>query len=285
MRNDFCVFILSYKRANNMYTVNTLLQGGYTGDWYIVLGDDDDTYDEYVAKYGEEHILVFDKEKWANRTDTCDNFNKRKCAVFARNVCFDIAKKLGYTYFVELDDDYTSFEYRYEENDKFKVLKVEEFDELVDIMIEFLETSENIYSVAFGQGGDFIGGKDSSLAKAKIKRKAMNSWFCKTDRYFQFMGSMNDDVNTYCHFGSQGKIFMTIRDVSLRQKETQNVKGGMTDEYNSMGTYLKSFYTVMMNPSFAKVFGMDTTNTRLHHRIDYKKAFPQIISSKYKKTT
>lgn len=265
-----------------MYTVNSLLNSNYTGKYYIVLGDDDPTIDEYIDKYGKDNIIVFNKEEQAKLTDTCDNFNKRKVILYARNFCFDIAKELGYKYFLQLDDDYTGFEYRYEEDDKFKVLPVKEFDELVDIMIDFLDESK-AYTIAFGQGGDFIGGKDSSLAKAKIKRKAMNSFFCTTDRPFKFIGSINEDVNTYCTLGSQGKLFMTIRDISLRQKNTQTTKGGMTDEYLDNGTYIKSFYSVMTNPSFVKIFGMDTVNTRIHHRIDWNNAVPKILSSKYKK--
>ena len=282
MRNDFCVFILSYKRANNMYTIDSLKNSNYSGKYFIVLGDDDPTISEYVEKYGRENILIFDKEYQASIVDTCDNFNRRKVILYARNYCFDIAKSLGYKYFLQLDDDYTGFEYRYEEDDKFKILKVEEFDKLVDIMIDFLEET-NAYTVAFGQGGDFIGGKDSSLAKAKIKRKAMNSFFCSTERPFKFFGSINEDVNTYCKLGSQGKLFMTIRDVSLKQKNTQSTKGGMTDEYLDNGTYIKSFYSIITNPSCVKIFGMETTNSRIHHRVNWNTAVPKILSDRYKK--
>lgn len=282
MRNDFCVFILSYKRANNMYTIDSLKNSNYSGKYFIVLGDDDPTISEYVEKYGRENILIFNKEYQANIVDTCDNFDRRKVILYARNYCFDIAKSLGYKYFLQLDDDYTGFEYRYEEDDKFKILKVEEFDKLVDIMIDFLEET-NAYTVAFGQGGDFIGGKDSSLAKAKIKRKAMNSFFCSTERPFKFFGSINEDVNTYCKLGSQGKLFMTIRDVSLKQKNTQSTKGGMTDEYLDNGTYIKSFYSIITNPSCVKIFGMETTNSRIHHRVNWNTAVPKILSGRYKK--
>lgn len=282
MRNDFCVFILSYKRANNMYTIDSLKNSNYSGKYFIVLGNDDPTISEYVEKYGRENILIFDKERQASVVDTCDNFNRRKVILYARNYCFDIAKSLGYKYFLQLDDDYTGFEYRYEEEDKFKILKVEEFDKLVDIMIDFLEET-NAYTVAFGQGGDFIGGKDSSLAKAKIKRKAMNSFFCSTERPFKFFGSINEDVNTYCKLGSQGKLFMTIRDVSLKQKNTQSTKGGMTDEYLDNGTYIKSFYSIIINPSCVKIFGMETTNSRIHHRVNWNTAVPKILSDRYKK--
>ena len=282
MRNDFCVFILSYKRANNMYTIDSLKNSNYSGKYFIVLGDDDPTISEYIEKYGGENILIFDKEYQASMVDTCDNFNRRKVILYARNYCFDIAKSLGYKYFLQLDDDYTGFEYRYEEDGKFKILKVEEFDKLVDIMIDFLEET-NAYTVAYGQGGDFIGGKDSSLAKAKIKRKAMNSFFCSTERPFKFFGSINEDVNTYCKLGSQGKLFMTIRDVSLKQKNTQSTKGGMTDEYLDNGTYIKSFYSIITNPSCVKVFGMETTNSRIHHRVNWNTAVPKVLSDRYKK--
>lgn len=283
MRNDFCVFILSYKRANNMYTIDSLLRANYTGKYYIILGNDDPTINEYIDKFGEDKIIVFDKEEQAKLTDTVDNFNKRKVILYARNFCFDIAKKLGYKYFLELDDDYTNFRYRYEEDGQFRTCYIREFDEVVDIMIDFLDTT-NAHTVAFGQSGDYIGGKDSSLAKAKIKRKAMNSFFCTTERPFKFIGSVNEDVNTYCSLGSQGGLLMTITDVSLDQKRTQTTKGGMTDEYLDNGTYVKSFYSVITNPSFVKIFGMDTIHTRLHHRIEWNNAVPKIISSRYKKT-
>lgn len=281
-RNDFCIFILSYKRADNMYTIDSLLRANYTGQYYIVLGNDDPTIDKYINKYGKDKIIIFDKEEQAKLTDVCDNFNKRKVILYARNACFDIAKKLGYKYFLELDDDYTNFRYRYEKDGQFKTCYVREFDTLVDIMIDFLDTT-NAHTVAFGQSGDYVGGKDSSLAKAKIKRKAMNSFFCTTEKPFQFIGSVNEDVNTYCLLGSQGKLFMTITDASLDQKRTQTTKGGMTDEYLDNGTYVKSFYSVIINPSFVKIFSMDTKHTRLHHRIEWNNAVPKIISSKYKK--
>ena len=158
MRNDFCVFILSYKRADNMKTINTLMKCNYTGKYYIVVGNDDPTVDDYVKNFGEDKIIIFDKEKYRDLNDTCDNFNKMNIVLYARNFCFDIAKKLGYKYFLQLDDDYTNFRYRFEKDGQFKTCYVREFDEVVDIMIDFLDTTKS-HSVAFGQSGDYIGGK------------------------------------------------------------------------------------------------------------------------------
>lgn len=282
MRKDFCIFILSYQRPNNVITLDSILRAGYSGDWYIILGNDDKTIDEYINKYGKDRIIIFDKDKEMNLCDTCDIFNKKKVILYARNYCFKIAEDFGYKYFLELDDDYTNFRYRYEYDGKFISMNIREFDKIVDIMIDFLDES-NALSVAFGQSGDFIGGKDSLLARKKIKRKAMNSFFCRTDRKFEFIGTINEDVNTYCMLGSMGYLFMTISNICLDQKKTQSQSGGMTDEYIDNGTYLKSFYTVMTNPSFVKICMMPSSIGRIHHIVDWNCGVPKILSYKYKK--
>ena len=111
----------------------------------------------------------------------------------------------------------------------------------------------------------------------------MNSFFCSTERKFQFIGAMNDDVNTYVTLGSRGCLFLTIPVLSLTQKQTQKQKSGLTDMYLKFGTYCKSFTTAMMYPSSAKVAMIQSNNPRLHHAINWKTAVPQIIREKHKK--
>lgn len=47
MRDDFCVFILTHGRANNVITMDTLKKCGYTGKCYIVIDNEDDQEAEY----------------------------------------------------------------------------------------------------------------------------------------------------------------------------------------------------------------------------------------------
>ena len=47
MRNDFAIFIMSYKRPNNIATLRTLNKANYTGKYYIIVGDDDPCLSEY----------------------------------------------------------------------------------------------------------------------------------------------------------------------------------------------------------------------------------------------
>jgi hypothetical protein len=111
----------------------------------------------------------------------------------------------------------------------------------------------------------------------------MNSFICSTDREFQFVGSINEDVNTYTTLGNRGDIFFTFTNIQLDQKDTQSNNGGMTDEYALSGTYVKSFHSVLMHPSGVKVSMMNTNHTRLHHSIKWNNTAPCILDPKHKK--
>ena len=281
MRDDFAIFILSNNRADRIDTLSALKKSNYTGKYYIIIDSLDSMMDEYLARYGDK-VIIFDKELAAKSTDTFDISNRLNAVVFARNECFKIAENLGLSYFLELDDDYVRFEYRYEESNKLMTLLIEDFDSIVDEMIEFLDVTD-AHTVAFSQGGDFIGGLGSQNYKKKIVRKAMNSFFCKVSKPFKFVGLINEDVTTYVTLGSRGNLFLTYTPLSLVQKQTQYNAGGLTDIYLSLGTYQKSFFSVIAAPSCVSVSMMGEKHQRMHHIISWENCCPKIISDKFKK--
>lgn len=283
MRNDFAIFILSHSRADNVDTIKALNKSNYTGKYYIIIDVDDPEHDKYYELYDKDIIISFDKKKVKYKTDTYENTDRMNAVVFARNECFDIAKKLGLKYFLELDDDYVRFEYRYENETKDKLMTalIEDFNSVCEEMINFLDISKAL-SVAFSQGGDFIGGVGSRVFKLKMVRKVMNSFFCCVDRPFKFSGLINEDVNTYVTLGSRGNLFLTYSPTSLIQKQTQSNPGGLTDIYLSLGTYQKSFYSVIAAPSCVSVNMMGDTHQRMHHLVDWERGVPKIISDRFK---
>lgn len=280
---DYTVFIISNNRPNKVYTDIMLKKYNYTGSSYIVLDDEDKSVDQYIDKFGSDRIKIFNKKEIADKTDEGNNFDNRRTTTHARNACFDIAEQLGYKYFLVLDDDYTVFRYRY--IDKY-ITKgyVNNLDNLFLKTFEYYKNN-NFISIAFAQGGDFIGGESCGLLKNYIYngRKCMNSFFCSTDRRFWFLGQLNEDVNTYVTYGNKGGLFLTIPFVGLEQKATQLTNGGMTDAYLKYGTYVKSFTTVMMQPSSVFVAMMGFTKNRLHHRVIQRNTVPMIIKEMYKK--
>ena len=283
IRDDFACFILCHGRPNSVKTFKSLRKRNYTGKIYIVCDDLDSTVNEYKSIYGDDVVLVFNKLEILQKFDTMDSSDNRACAVYARNACFEFAQQLGIKYFCELDDDYSDFWLRPILNGRMASIQVPDLDTVFSLHIDFLNLSKDIYSVAFAQNGDMIGGAACQLVKNGYKRKCMNSWICDVDKFFTFNGRMNDDVNTYSLEGHRGKVFITFPWISVDQPCTQVVKGGMTDMYSGEGTYVKSFYTVMCCPSFIKVAMMGEKDFRIHHNVDWNAATPKIISSKYRK--
>lgn len=278
MSSDFAVFILTHGRPDNVITYKTLEKCGYSGKVYFVVDNEDKTVDKYVANFGSDRVIVFDKKAMADSVDEGNNFDERRTITHARNACFDIATKLGITYFVQFDDDYGQFKFRFEAEAGNKWM-VKRIDPIFQSFIEFYK-SIPAASIAFSQGGDHIGG----FSVTKLKRKCMNSFFCSTERPFRFVGAMNEDVNTYTTMGSRGELFFTFTSLQLDQKETQTQGGGITDMYLRFGTYCKAFTTVMMQPSSVKVSMMNTTNPRIHHMIRWANTVPCIIDERHRKT-
>lgn len=280
MRDDFAVFILSHGRAKNMVTLKPLLEGGYTGKWYIVIDNEDKTADEYYEMFGD-HVIMFDKLAKAREIDAGDNFDERRAILYARHACFDIAERLGIEYFLELDDDYSGFYYRWAEGESLKAKSVKNLDRVFNAMIDFLEDTGAL-TVAFAQAGDFLGGVHGGKFKQGLLRKAMNTFFFKTKNRVNFTGKQNEDVSTYVRLGSIGHLLFTVTAVAIVQSQTQSLAGGMSELYKDNGTYLKSFYTIMYCPSSVKVAMMGQTNMRIHHRVNWRCAVPKIISEDFK---
>ena len=186
-----------------------------------------------------------------------------------------VARELGLESFLVLDDDYYYFGHRGESGAK----KTMRLDEVFGYFIGFLKSTPT-KCIAFSQGGDHIGGWDGSVL---AKRKMMNSFFCLTSRPFKFYGMMNDDVNAYLRNGSVGDLYFTYMNFQLDQTDTQKNSGGLTESYKLSGTYVKSFYSIMIAPSVTRIRLMGESGKRMHHSIAWENACPCIISENFKK--
>jgi len=284
MNDNFAVFILSHGRPDKVITYNNLIRSGYTGAVYIIIDNEDNTAHQYQKNYGDI-VIAFDKAAIAETFDEGDNFDDRRAVVYARNACFDIARQLGITYFMQLDDDYTGFFYQM--NSKFESTHnrtIFDIDMIISYLLNYYQ-SIPAKSIAIAQGGDFLGGLENDIDKSlNRRRKCMNTFICSTDRPFQFVGRINEDVNTYTWYQSLGNLFLTFPLLSIRQKQTQANSGGMTELYLDSGTYIKSFYTVMYSPSSVTIRTMGELYSRLHHHIKWDNTVPCIISEGYQKS-
>lgn len=278
---NFAVFILSHGRADRVFTVKSLLKAGYTGKYYIIIDDEDDQAEDYCQKYGDK-VIIFSKKEATAYVDTGDNLPERNVVIYARNSCWRIAKQLNLDYFLVLDDDYTAFDFRVVDGRHLRAKHITDMDRLCKAMIDFLEVSGAL-TVAMAQAGDFIGGVNNKNYHKGLLRKAMNSFFCKTDRPFQFLGRINEDTTAYAVLGRQGKLMFTVTKAAIVQKKTQSNAKGMTDIYLQYGTFAKSFYSVMWCPSAVKIAKMGDKHPRIHHNVKFNFCAVKILNERYKK--
>lgn len=274
----FAVVIPTYGRPDRVFTHATLRKSGYTGDIYLLCDDSDKALSEYQKLYGDK-VLVFSKDDVIGTFDRMDNFDRRNVVVYARNAIYEASKAVGLRYIAVLDDDYMGFRYRVDKDYQYiNGKKMKNLNRVFAAFLDFL-ISTKVSTICFAQDGDFIGGKlnDRLAIKKRPLRKMMNLFFFDVDRPVEFMGTINEDLTASLAEGMVGRIVLTTPLVSLTQKDTQSNAGGLTEIYLDLGTYVKSFYSVMYAPSTVQVYAMRSKHSRLHHIVDWKKAAPRII--------
>lgn len=281
-RDDLGVLILSHGRpAQIARTIKALTRARYSGPWWIVLDDEDDTAEEYASRWGADRIITFSKAAAAETFDVGDNRGTGAVVVHARNAADGIAADLGLRYYFVLDDDYTYFAHRMIRNGILDYAYTYRLDDVLTACADFLDSSGAL-TVAFAQGGDYIGGKDGAYRRG-VLRKAMNTFLVRTGRPIGFVGRINEDVTTYVWRGGQGDLFLTLTDLFIDQQNTQHQDGGLTEAYLDVGTYVKSFYSVMYAPSCVKIATLGENGHRIHHHVSWNNAVPKIISSRHRR--
>jgi|APHM01.1.fsa_nt_gi hypothetical protein len=187
MSKNYCIFILSHDRPDDIPTISSLDRHGYDGDWYILV-DSEASLDEYEAEYGEDKVIHVPKDDALPELDRGDNFDYRKTPLYTRHQVWDIAERLGYGHFVMMDDDYKDFRWRLDENiDYSPNTPVEDLNKFIESAISLLNDSK-LTTVCMAQGGDYIGGENATFVKkrrtdnhymVRCRRKAMNAFVCQ----------------------------------------------------------------------------------------------------------
>lgn len=231
MRDDFAVFILSHGRANDILTVDMLHKGNYTGDWFVVIDDEDDQEPIYRERFGE-HVIQFNKLAESLKTDTGDLDNDRRVGVFARNAIQDIAKEKGYKYHLQLDDDFRMLSIRLPKGEGTKLTNIRcyDFDTLFSKMLDFMDATD-VSWLSFGLSSDYLGGAANKRYLSGLFPKTMGSFLMRADDITRFKMRMNDDITTCIHSWFIGKPNYTFTKVMVETPPTQRMAGGMTDIY------------------------------------------------------
>lgn len=275
MRNDFAMFILSHGRAGNVITIGTLQRCGYDGRIYIVVDDEDEQRERYIAEYGAGNVIVFLKQQYLENVDTISITGERKSAVFARNAICDLAKEMGLKYFGMWDDDIDNLLYRYDDSGVLRKKNIINLSCIFNAMICFMENT-GTDCMSFTNAGGLIGGVQGRFSEC-LRRQAANTYIIKAGSYSPFVGLFCQDMNYSLRKASVGQLVFELENICFYTPERGTNNGGLNESYKKTNWHFVNFHAVVCNPSVVKI------NKNLKNTIDWKKSFPCIISERWKK--
>lgn len=281
MTKKFAVFILTHGRPNNQLTVKSLQDVGYTGEWYLVVDDQDDTFDEYVSVWGADRVIVFHKDHFIKHTDTGLHTPVPKFAVFARNAIEFIAHSMGYKTFMMLDDDITKLRIRLPEGDSLKSFQINgQFDAIIESSVNYVLECD-IACMGLGFCNLYIGGVENFNKENPRQRLCAEAFIRNTAHPILWRLNMVEDLITSIDAAMRGEVWFQFLPIQCEIKMSEGaVDGGNSDVYRQLGMYRISFMPVIAYPSsnavrLGKKSWASTTSP--------DKCIPKIISSRYRK--
>ena len=281
MRDDFAIFICTHGRPNAQLTLQSLLNAGYTGKYYLVLDDTDKTIQQYIDNFGPEHLIVFDKNHYINTSDTGSNKPVYKCILYAKDAIEDIARDMELKSFILADDDITRFRHRYIQNDKLYTENVSDMDSVLDAYNEYL-LSANIATLGFGNSYIYIGGQLGLKETTLVNRRFTYNFILRNTKHIvKWKSEMNEDSITPILCSKQGQMWWQLYHVQFDMKACDaGADGGMSDVYANMDKFKRYAHFLVYNPD--SVYMIEKFG-KITHTFNRKCTFPKVISDKYKK--
>lgn len=289
MRNDFAVFITSYKKANDIVTIDSLLNAGYTGDWYVIVEDNDPELEEYKNSIPKEKLLLYNKKEQSKYYDSYDNFHILNTNLNSLSVVSYFAKKLGYKYFYIAEDDYEGFYYK-KRIIKNKVVfkKLKNIDDIFEISIDFLNSNDKINCLSFTPIKTTTIGNADFFSDSFFNYLNYNGWLCDIDKPIKFKGTICNDTLTFMNNYKQGHMSFTLNYIKnihkwyydKKEKELDNSGNDEINDKYFTDVLIYYLYNIMGEPAAYKIF---TKNGKIREKFIIKHLIPKIIDERWKK--
>tara|TARA_R100001460_G_scaffold40487_1_gene75692 strand:- start:3416 stop:4318 length:903 start_codon:yes stop_codon:yes gene_type:complete len=274
------IFIPSYKRPDNLKTVNYFLRIGWDAKKIHVFID---SAADDIAEYKEQsnidlfNLHIFNMDEARNRYDYVHRpSTSRRSAGQARNMFYDKAKELNINFYMVQDDDTQNYQIKY--HGKYKGMAVYKdllntFEGIKEFMIK-----RKIGLFGVSQTGDFFGGENKKL----LRNKVMNTTFVLTDYIYRGeRGVQDNDTSQFVGIMNQGLFTGSLGDgLILQQIQSAKQIGGLTDLYNECKLLNKSLVCPIQYPSAIHAEKQQKNGARLHHHIKSKYLYPRLIKTK-----
>lgn len=261
-------------------TAQTLQKIGYEGEWFIVCGNNDETLPEYIERWGEDKVLVFDWYEEVRKTDVMDNFGFERMPSGAspvRNAVFDFSRARGEKRHWQMDDDFILFFLTNVEMTKNKAIDGKTLYQWLSRVAKYADDA-NLANIG-------IALKEESYPTdaKKFTSRVYGSHNMSNDPRLtpKWRGRFNDDTIHAITVHRLGKLKeLNLKFLSVDTPDTQQEAGGLSEMYKELGTVRKTAYLILIAPNATKLV---IHRGRYHHRVDWSKLVVKTISDKWKK--
>lgn len=277
--DKFAIFILSHGRPNEQLTYDALRRSGYTGDIRILCDDMDDTIDEYRKNFGDE-VLVFNKAEWSDKSDRITNEDAHKVVLPARNAVTGIAKDLGYTHYMQIDDDFSRIVHRYVDDEgKLRTQEVSDMDGVLKALLEFT-ILQNVRALGMAHPVYFHYGKEGRFKEGLIPNPYGN-YIMSVDEPITFRGLMSEDYVAIADNLQLGQLTYAFTGIMYETADRGSNAGGLNKVYESTGNWMTNIYGLIAHPGKVDMLVQESGKVRIV--VDKKGQVPMILSERWRK--
>ena len=269
MKNNFAYFIASYGKPEKIPTFEALKKLGAKYPIFIVVGDDDPKLAEYRLNY--TNLIVFNKNSCLEDIDQIGSYAKtHKVCTYSRIAIQTMAESLQIKYVGYLFDDINNFTLRYNNGGKISSVANFNIDDIMDMYIELLESSEDIYIVGPPQSSFYIGVSVKSTEQVTARYGNMFVYDSTKD-IGPYKASTIEDMSIVIYNNMVGKLSICPFGLQVNCRDPHITE----DSYCGMS---KSEYY----QQWSIIFNGATINVD-KPQLPYKRFQPKIISAKYRK--
>ena len=269
MKNNFAYFIACYGDSKNIPTLKALQAKNAKYPIYLVVGDDDPDLENYLKL---SNVLIFKKSDYYGKVDELGEYSKtHKICTYSRPAIEDFAKKLNIEYIGYMFNDIIGFTLRYRKDNGVSSTANFKIDEIIDMYIELLNSSDNIYAVGPPASSFYIG---VNIDKCReYTNRWMNMYIYKLDKNPPlYKANVIEDLDLMMRCNSRGKL--VICPFGLHA----NCRQAMVSE-DAYGSMKLSEYLQQKSIVASIDIGKSVRDTK----IPYSKNQPKIIDEKFKK--
>ena len=277
--------ICTHGRPKAQHTLKTLRESGYTGIVVLVVDDEDSTTRELFNNYCVDANTImkqFNKQSYIDKSDTGTNENQRKCILYAKNFCEDLAQDMKLDAFIIADDDILNFRFRYVEDESLKSQKV--IGTMDDVIKAYYRAMIDCNMVATGFGFTqfyFSGTESFENDNMQKYRVPYNFVFRNGKHKVDWMSWFGEDIITAVYYGRIGQLWTALPYVQQEIVALASADGGMKDTYDGNSSARLAMQNLMYLPTELKAY---LYKGKFMASIKRENAFPKIISSSFKKS-